>query len=82
MSSPPEPPPDEEEIARLAALAALNEPTISISNSLFPAFPSTMQLQGAVFLLSHNFNDEADATEFYGQAQRYPSMKLTDCMQK
>ena len=82
MSSPPEPPPDEEEIARLAALAALNEPTISISNSLFPAFSSTMQLQGAVFLLSHNFIDEADATEFYGQAQRYPSMKLTDCMQK
>ena len=50
MSSPPNPNPDpspeEEEIARLAALAALNDTTISMSNSLFPAFPSTMQLQG------------------------------------
>ena len=41
-----------------------------------------MQLQGEVFVLRHNFIDEADATEFYEQAQRYPSMKLTDCMQK
>ena len=86
MSSPPDPNPDpspeEEEIARLAALAALNESTISKSNSLFPAFPSTMQLQGEVFVLRHNFIDEADATEFYEQAQRYPSMKLTDCIQK
>ena len=53
-----------------------------MSNSLFPAFPSTMQLQFEVFVLRHNFIDEADATEFYEQAQRYPSMKLTDCMQK
>ena len=86
MSSPlipiPDPSPEEEEIARLAALAALNESTISMSNSLFPAFPSTMQLQGEVFVLRHNFIDEADATEFYEQAQRYPFMKLTDCMQK
>ena len=35
-----------------------------------------------MFVLRHNFIDEADATEFYKQAQRYPSMKLTDCMQK
>ena len=80
MSSPPDPNPDpnpdEEEIARLAALAALNE-----SNSLIPAFPSTMQFQGEVFVLRHNFIAEADATEFYEQAQRYPSMKLTDCME-
>ena len=41
-----------------------------------------MQLQGEVFVLRHNFIDEADATEFYEQAQRYPLMKLTDCMQK
>ena len=82
LNPPPEPPPDEEEIAHLAALAALNESTISMSNSLFPAFPSTMQLQGEVFVLRHNFIDEADATEFYEQARRYPSMKLTDCMQK
>ena len=41
-----------------------------------------MQLQGEVFVLRHNFIDEADATEFYEQAQRNPSMKLTDCMQK
>ena len=41
-----------------------------------------MQLQGEVFVLSHNFIDEADATEFYEQAQKYPLMKLTDCMQK
>ena len=78
----PDPSPEEEEIACLAALAALNELTISMSNSLFPAFPSTMQLQGEVFVLRHNFIDEADATEFYEQAQRYPLMKLTDCMQK
>ena len=78
----PDPSPEEEETARLAALAALNESTISMSNSLFPAFPSTMQLQGEVFVLRHNFIDEADATEFYEQAQRYPLMKLTDCMQK
>ena len=86
MSSPPnpnpDPPPEEEESARLTALAALNESTISMSNSLFPAFPSTMQLQGEVFVLRHNFIDEGDATEFYEQAQRYPLMKLTDCMQK
>ena len=86
MSSPliplPDPSPEEEEIARLAALAALNESTISMSNSLFPALPSTMQLQGEVFFLRHNFIDEADATEFDEQAQRYPSMKLTDCIQK
>ena len=41
-----------------------------------------MQLHGEVFVLRHNFIDEADATDFYEQAQRYPSMKLTDCMQK
>ena len=86
MSSPPNPNPDpspvEEENARLAALAALNESTISMSNSLFPAFPSIMQLQGEVFFLRHNFIDEGDATEFYEQDQRYPLMKLTDCMQK
>ena len=86
MSSPPNPNPDpspeEEEIARPAALAALNDSTISMSNSLFPAFPTTMQLQSEVFVLRHNFIDEADATEFYEQAQRNPSMKLTDCMQK
>ena len=41
-----------------------------------------MQLQGEVFVLRWNSIDEADATEFYEQAQRYPSMKLTDCMQK
>ena len=86
MSSPPNPIPDpspeDEESARLAALAALNESTISMSNSLFPVFPSTMQLQGEVFVLRHNFIDEGDATEFYEQAQRYPLMKLTDCMQK
>ena len=35
-----------------------------------------------MFVLRHNVIDEADATEFYEQAQRYPSMKLTDCMQK
>ena len=74
MSSPPNPNPDpspeDEETARLAALAALNESTISMSNSLFPAFPSTMQLQGEVFVLRHNFIDEGDATEFYEEAQR------------
>ena len=33
-------------------------------------------------MLRHNFIDEADAIEFYEQAQRNPNMKLTDCMQK
>ena len=41
-----------------------------------------MQLQSKVFVLRHNFIDEADAIEFYEQAQRNPNMKLTDCMQK
>ena len=41
-----------------------------------------MQLQSEVFVLRHNFIDEADAIEFYEQAQRNPNMKLTDCMQK
>ena len=41
-----------------------------------------MQLQSEVFVLRHNFIDEADAIEFYEQAQRNPGMKLTDCMQK
>ena len=41
-----------------------------------------MQLQGEVFVLRHNLIDEADASEFFEHAQRYPSMKLTDCMQK
>ena len=69
MSSPsnpnPDPSPEEEEIARLAAFAALNKSTISMSNSLFPAFPSTMQLQGEVFIVRHNFIDEA-----YGSTNR------------
>ena len=40
------------------------------------------KLQSEVFLHRHNFFDEADAIEFYEQAQRNPGMKLTDCMQK
>ena len=81
-AAPPSPPPlDEEEIARLAALAGLNE-TIPINSSLFGNSSLTMQLQSEVFVLRHNFIDEADAIEFYEQAQRNPNMKLTDCMQK
>ena len=64
---PTPPPPDEEEIARLAALAALNE-SLPLNNSL------TMQLQSEVFVLRHNFIDEANAIEFYEQAQRNPNM--------
>ena len=79
--TPPPPPPSEEEIARLAALAALNE-SIPLNNSLFASNSLTMQLQSEVFVLRHNFIDEADAIEFYEQAQRNPGMKLTDCMQK
>ena len=41
-----------------------------------------MQLQSELFVLRQNFIDEADAIEFYEQAQRNPSMKLTVCMQK
>ena len=78
---PSPPPPDEEEIARQAALAALNE-SIPLNNSLFANNSLTMQLQSEVFVLRHNFIDEADAIEFYEQAQRNPDMKLTDCMQK
>ena len=74
-------PPDEEEIARLAALAALNE-SLPLNSSLFASNSLTMQLQSEVFVLRHNFIDEADAIEFYEQAQRNPNMKLTDCMQK
>ena len=74
-------PPNEEEIARLAALAALNE-SIPLNNSLFANNSLTMQLRNEVFVLRHNFIDKADAFEFYDQAQRNPSMKLTDCMQK
>ena len=33
-------------------------------------------------MLRHNFIDEADAIEFYEEAQRNPGIKLTDCMQK
>ena len=75
------PPSDEEEIARLVALAALNE-FLPLNHSLFANNSLTMQLQSDVFVLRHNFIDEADAIEFYEQAQRNPSMKLTDCMQK
>ena len=75
------PPPDEEEIAHLAALAALNE-SVPLNNLLFANSSLTMQLQSEVFLLRHNFIDEADAIEFYEQAQRNPNMKLTNCMQK
>ena len=78
---PSPPPPDEEEIARLAALAALNE-SVPLNNSLFANNSLTMQLQSEVFMLRHNFIDDADAIEFYEQAQRNPGMKLTDCMQK
>ena len=77
----PEPPRDEEEIARLAALTALNE-SVPLNNTLFGKNSLTMQLQSKVFVLRHNFIDEADAIEFYEQAQRNPGMKLTDCMQK
>ena len=78
---PSPPPPSEEEIARLAALAALNE-SIPLNNSSFANNSLTMQLQSEVFVLRHNFIDDADAIEFYNQAQRNPNMKLTDCMQK
>ena len=78
---PTPPPPDEEEIARLSALAAVNE-SIPLNNSLFANNSLTMQLQSEVFVLRHNFIDEADAIEFYEQVQRNPNMKLTDCMQK
>ena len=83
MSAPPPspPPPDEEEIARQAALAALNE-SVPLNNPLFANNSLTMQLQSEVFVLKHNIIDEADAIEFYEQAQRNPNMKLTDCMQK
>ena len=78
---PTPPPPNEEEIARPAALAALNE-SIPLNTSLFANNSLTMQLQSEVFVLRHNFIDEADAIEFYEQALRNPGMKLTDCMQK
>ena len=78
---PSPPPPDEEEIAHQAALAALNE-SVPLNNTLFGNSSLTMQLQSEVFELRHNFIDEADAIEFYEQAQRNPGMKLTDCMQK
>ena len=78
---PSPPPPSEEEIARLAALAALNE-SIPLNNSSFANNSLMMQLQSVVFVLRHNFIDDADAIEFYNQAQRNPNMKLTDCMQK
>ena len=71
------PPPNEEDIARLAALAALNE-SLPLNNSLFANNSLTMQLQSEVFVLRHNFIDKADAIEFYEQAQRNPNMKLTD----
>ena len=69
---PSPPPPDEEEIARLAALAALNE-SIPNNSSLFGNSSLTMQLQSEVFVLRHNFIDEADAIEFYEQAQPIPT---------
>ena len=78
---PSPPPPDEEEIVRLEALAALNE-SLPLNNSLFANNSLTMQLQSEVFVHRHNFIDEADAIEFYEQAQRNPNKKLTDCMQK
>ena len=70
MSAPPpsSPPPDEEEIARQAALAALNE-SVPLNNMLCGNNSLTMQLQSEVFVLRHNFIDEADAIEFYEQAQ-------------
>ena len=82
-SNPPSPDPlaDEEEIARLAALAALNESNLN-SNSLFANNSLRMQLQSDLFVLKHNFIDEEQALEFYEQAQRNPDLKLTDCMQK
>ena len=65
---PTPPPPDEEEIARLAALAALNE-TIPTNSSLFGNSSLTMQLQSEVFVLRHNFIDEADAIAGSTQSQ-------------
>ena len=56
--------------------------SVPLNNTLFDNSSLTMQLQSEVFVLRHNFIDEADAIEFYEQAQRNPSMKLTDCMQK
>ena len=77
MSAPPPSPPP----PRQAALAALNE-SVPLNNTLFGNSSLTMQLQSEVFVLRHNFIDEANAIEFYEQAQRNPGMKLTDCMQK
>ena len=79
LSSPTSP--DEKDIARQAALAALSE-SVPLNNTLFGNSSLTMQLQSEVFLLRHNFIDETDAIEFYEQTQRNPGMKLTDCMQK
>ena len=49
----PDPPRDEEEIARLVALAALNE-SVPLNHSLFGNSSLTMQLQSEVFVLRHN----------------------------
>ena len=50
------------------------------NSSLFFAqqpFPTTLALQGELFILRHDFIDEEMSIEFYEQA-----MKINDCMQK
>ena len=51
------------------------------NNSLFSAqqpFPTTLALQGELFILRHDFLDEEMAIEFYEQAMRYPHLKIND----
>ena len=55
------------------------------NNSLFSTqqpFPTTLALQGELFILKFDFIDEDMAIEFYEQAMRYPHLKINDCMQK
>ena len=55
------------------------------NNSLFSnqqPFPTTLALQGELFILKFDFIDEDMAIEFYEQAMRYPHLKINDCMQK
>jgi hypothetical protein len=71
-----------------AAARALLDQTITLgessssNNSLFPSYPSTMALQGELFILKFEFIDESQALEFHEQALRYPHLKIHECMQK
>jgi hypothetical protein len=58
----------------------LNISTSSTKQTI--VFPSTMQMQREVFILTGPYISSKDAETFYEQAQRLPHLKINECMSR